>query len=537
VHYLYNTPSGSLWSTHLAIHGDFIMVLSSEPAASPLQTAMLIPHQRSRTEEIPKSIDVWQAASARNAKTEPHLPFQVVSPHFLKDTDSESHDDFEILPDCPSLSTDEALSGPVLGIEELEDPESDISSASGQSASLVSTPASREIEVAQVTAVHLSKWSEGYGNPLYASRMRMSQFHQEQSRVDWTSFDQTVIDALLGHPRPESGYFQLIGDGGSSFVYAAAFEGRRSNDTLAVKVLRSGKPYDTAGLPNEFQIMRRLKHNHIVASVSSIVRGDKVGVLLYPLARCNLAQYLKDTSENHLSCKGPDTAHTKILSVALGCLSSAVMYLHVSQNIKHKDIKPENILLDKYGSVLLADFGISKQYPDNTVTGGPTPFTKKYAPPEVVDQDPRDLSADIFSLGCVFLEMVTIIQGERLNNLNDAIFDGCSSDRHNYSQSLDKVGDWICHLKEIIHRETFPVNSSSAGFGSTGDDEYIAGDQPLTEWHLDAILRMISKTPEERPSITDLYKLFKSFANLCPECQGNVSQVLHCICQNETNEK
>jgi serine/threonine protein kinase len=283
--------------------------------------------------------------------------------------------------------------------------------------------------------------------------------------------------------------------------------------------------------------MRRLRHNHIVAFVSSFSRGDQFGVLLYPLARCNLAQYLKDISENNPWCKRPDPVHYKTLSAALGCLSSAVMYLHVSQKIKHKDIKPENILLDRYGSVLLADFGISKQYPDKTATRGPTPYTEKYAPPEVVHQDERDLSADIFSLGCVFLEIVTVILGESLKSLNVAIFAHCDSDRHSYSQSIPKVTDWICHLKEVASYENFPIYSSSAGIRPTGDYGYIAGDQPLTERHLDVILSMISKTPEERPSITDLCKLFKSFSRRCPECQGSVSHASHRLCQNETNEE
>lgn len=506
------------------------MPLSRQTAASPLQTEMLIPYQRPRTEEIPTNIDIWQATSARNIKTEPHLPFQDVSPNSFRGTDPESHNDIEILPDYPSLPTDGALARPVFGIDELEDPESDISSASGQSASLVSTPASKEAELAQDNSVHLSNGPEEYGNPSYVSRMRMSEFHQEQSRVDWTSLGQTVVATLLGRPRPESEYFQLIGDGGSSFVYAMAFKGRISNDTLAVKVLRKGKPCDTVDLPNELKIMRHLKHNHIVAFVSPIALGNKVGVLLYPLARCNLAQYLKDTSENHLSFQRPEAAHTKTLSKALGCLSSAVMYLHVLK-VKHKDIKPENILLDEYGSVLLADFGISKkyEYPDNTVTDGPTPCTKKYAPPEVVDQNKRDLSADIFSLGCVFVEVVTVLLGQSLKNLNDYIFDGRGSDRHNYSQSLLKVGNWICRLKEITDCENFPTHSSSAGVGSTGDDGNIARDQPLAKWHLDVILRMVSEVPEERPSIIILYDLFKSFASGCSECQASVSQASHPI--------
>ena len=56
--------------------------------------------------------------------------------------------------------------------------------------------------------------------------------------------------------------------------------------------------------------------------------------------------------------------------------------------------------------VYIADFGISRSYrtiPESE-TESPTSFTKTYAAPEVINQSRRGLSADVFSLGCVFAE-------------------------------------------------------------------------------------------------------------------------------------
>jgi len=194
------------------------------------------------------------------------------------------------------------------------------------------------------------------------------------------------------------------------------------------------------------------------------------------------------------------------LLTALGCLSSAVMYLHTSK-VKHKDIKPENILVDKNGSVILADFGISKQYNDETATEGPTPFTNKYASPEVVGQNKRDLDSDVFSLGCVFLEIVTIILGKSLGELKDVVF--AKKDRQSYQSSLSEVSSWINQLEKIARSGAYSIRSDG-----------VKSSELLTPQHLDTIRCMMSKTPANRPSIAAVYQLFKSFSAQCPECHG-----------------
>jgi serine/threonine protein kinase len=91
------------------------------------------------------------------------------------------------------------------------------------------------------------------------------------------------------------------------------------------------------------------------------------------------------------------------------------------------DIKPKNILVKDMGQrgirqagatksharykVIIADFGISRSYSSTTEseTESPTSFTRAYAAPEVISQAPRGFSADIFSLGCVFLEVLAVL--------------------------------------------------------------------------------------------------------------------------------
>ena len=107
---------------------------------------------------------------------------------------------------------------------------------------------------------------------------------------------------------------------------------------------------------------------------------------------------------------------------AYGCLASGLAFIH-KQTIRHKDIKPQNILIHQ-GNVLFTDFGISVDFSEHgrsTTTGHPQSFTRKYCAPEVANWDKRNSKSDVFSLGCVYAEILDALQP---NLLPDALFKG-----------------------------------------------------------------------------------------------------------------
>jgi serine/threonine protein kinase len=69
------------------------------------------------------------------------------------------------------------------------------------------------------------------------------------------------------------------------------------------------------------------------------------------------------------------------------------------------------------------DFGISTQMAsdDVSVTIGPTSYTPRYASPETLSFESRGRASDIFSMGCVWVEIYTVIIGERLDTLHEEL--------------------------------------------------------------------------------------------------------------------
>jgi serine/threonine protein kinase len=195
----------------------------------------------------------------------------------------------------------------------------------------------------------------------------------------------------------------------------------------------------------EIEIIKRLQHQHIIRLVGTYTHGPFLGLLLWPVATCDLADLMEDVDwlqrsspnpdqmqmddeaieesaeqiverQARLQALGIDTSSKEAASVdavaflesTLGCIASAVAYLH-RQDIKHKDLKPSNILLAKDG-LWVTDFGTATDFSvlTSSVTEDGERGTPKYFAPEVAIYEASGRAADIFSMGCIFLEIITL---------------------------------------------------------------------------------------------------------------------------------
>jgi len=89
-------------------------------------------------------------------------------------------------------------------------------------------------------------------------------------------------------------------------------------------------------------------------------------------------------------------------------LVEGIQQLH-SQRVIHRDLKLSNILLDHDMRAKIADFGLARIVNEDSTAQEPFTFcgTPNYISPEILAQRPYGLSSDIWSLGCVFLTLLT----------------------------------------------------------------------------------------------------------------------------------
>lgn len=198
----------------------------------------------------------------------------------------------------------------------------------------------------------------------------------------------------------------------------------------------------TAGMrifENELSHLKRLRHHHLVTFIGSYTDPRWVAMLMTPVADCDLHAFLRQTRF------GPP--EMSMLRRFFGCLCSAVQYLH-GQKCRHKDIKPGNILVRK-GDVFVTDFGMARDWSD--LSGGSTsgtvgPFTPRFAAPEVMHSERRNEQSDIWSLGCVYLDMVTRLKGKSIEEML-VFFDTHGSGLRPVAHNPVALRDWLLHLE------------------------------------------------------------------------------------------
>lgn len=198
---------------------------------------------------------------------------------------------------------------------------------------------------------------------------------------------------------------------------------------------------------NEVVIMsEKLRHNHI-ASVNIYFRDDEYwSMIMLPVADYDLRAFLENTVDT-----GFPADALRMLDPWFGCLISALAYAH-SERIKHEDIKPNNILI-KDKKVYLTDFGTAKDFSEleaSTVSDYQITGTPVYWAPE-----PRiwGRAADIFALGCVFSEMLTVRQKRSLQDYRRARHTASAEFSYAYRSSLPKVKRWLKELDGIDRRD------------------------------------------------------------------------------------
>jgi len=208
-----------------------------------------------------------------------------------------------------------------------------------------------------------------------------------------TSSETDLVGTSLGPYRLE----RLLGQGGFAWVFLGRDE---AGTPAAVKVLKpryAGDPQFETRFRNESQTAGKLEHANIirVRSVGKVDKNVYFGMDYYP-----------DSLGARLTREGP-MSEAEILRIALDVVG-ALAYAH-GQGIIHRDIKPDNVMLQQDGAAVLTDFGIARAVSGYVASTGHnmTIGTPQYLSPEQAQGRELDPRVDFYSLGVTLYKAAT----------------------------------------------------------------------------------------------------------------------------------
>ncbi|CAH0552589.1 unnamed protein product [Brassicogethes aeneus] len=198
--------------------------------------------------------------------------------------------------------------------------------------------------------------------------------------------------------------FQKLGTAGEG-TYGVVYKAKNklTGKNVALKRIKLEKFYqdgDSEGVPStairEICLLKGLRHSSIVELLDVMYTTDKL-FLVFEYLDLDLKRYIDYTKK---------PIEKDLVKSYMKQLMEAMAYLH-SHRILHRDLKPQNLLVDKEGHVKLADFGLSRSFSLPTRTYTHEVVTMWYRAPELLlGAKMYCTGIDIWSLGCIMVEIL-----------------------------------------------------------------------------------------------------------------------------------
>lgn len=265
------------------------------------------------------------------------------------------------------------------------------------------------------------------------------------------------MSSLLGK---RLGVYELqeeIGRGAMGIVY----RGRQVtlDRTVAVKVLLESLVGDESFVTRfirEARIVASLSHPNIIHVYDAGVSDNLLYFAMEFISGPTVAQLLKQNGRLPVA---------QAVEIAMQ-VASALDYAHVEARLVHRDVKPENMMLDRWGKVKVVDFGLARVAGTNAITRvGTVVGSLYYVPPEQLLGHKLDGRADVYALGVALYEMMTgqrPYRGRSLAEMTQAIISGPLTPPSSLEPSVPKELETV--LYKALMRDREQRFSSAAEF-------------------------------------------------------------------------
>lgn len=210
--------------------------------------------------------------------------------------------------------------------------------------------------------------------------------------VHWAAAESVVMGLELGRWRVG----RLLGEGSNGVVYRA--DDRSSGRPAALKFMVSEKLTAVRRFRREGRIARALQHPNIVEVLDDGEQWETPYLVLELMEGGSLGDLVRRA--------GPRPVRETLRMLRDAARGLAHAHRH---GVVHRDLKPDNLLLDRGGNVKIADFGLAKHQEDEQplTKAGAVVGSITWLAPELSRGKPADAQSDLYALGCVAYYLLT----------------------------------------------------------------------------------------------------------------------------------